>query len=365
MKDRKYIFMCVYNSLDYDQRVMKTVKVINELDANIIILSNNTKIKLNSKNIIQINASIKKKGIFGLLQFYIFTIKMFLKYKEKIKLVYIHDYNISIIGFIIYMLYKIKYIYDAHELLLKCRSCKYSLKEYIFLKFEKATINCAELIIEANDERKNIISRIYKKNNVISVLNINTNKIYDKKIDSKKEDVIVYQGILSESREISSIIRIMKYLPENIILKLIGDGPDKNYYEQLVYNLNINKKVIFKGMISSDQIYGEIKTCKLGIVYYKMDSLNNYYCSPNKIYDYAQCGIPMLFSEQPFFKKIVEKYKIGELFNTKWSNEKKVDIIIRILENYKYYQRNMALFLEDYNYENESDKLKSNLRQYI
>ena len=97
---------------------------------------------------------------------------------------------------------------------------------------------------------------------------------------------------------------------------------------------------------------------KIGIVSYSFNGLNNYYCSPNKLYEYAQLNIPMILSPQPFLVKVSKKYHIGEVIYKDMTTEDKVSLITNMFSNISSYTENLGKFNSDYSFENETLKLK-------
>jgi hypothetical protein len=118
-------------------------------------------------------------------------------------------------------------------------------------------------------------------------------------------------------------------------------------------------------LISRPQLIEENMNCKVGIVSYSLEGLNNYYCSPNKLYEYAQLNMPMIFSSQPFLVKISRKYRIGEVFYENMSYERRSEIILEMIDNLGYYQKNMNMFLNDYSFDNEMSKLKNAIKDLL
>lgn len=364
MDNRTFILMVVYNKIQYDARVIRSAEALSNLSENIKVISCNSDIKFKNEKFKSIVYTSGLKESLLLFSFWIYIFKYSILNRNEIKLLYVHDYYLSYVGKIISKLIKVKWVYDAHELLLERKKYKHSSRQKFFKFLEKKAIVKADLVIAANEEREKIIKFIYKLKNTISVLNI-APQIISSNNNIGKEDFIVYQGAMTEGRNISYFIKILQYLPARIKLKLIGTGPDVDLYKKMVKELSLIDRVIFTGMIPYSQILNESKNCKLGIVYYKLAGLNNFYCSPNKIYEYAQLQIPMLVSTQPFLKQITTKYHIGEVLEISNNIEEHACLIIKIMNNHASYEQGMIKFLSDFTYENEMRKLQESISSII
>jgi glycosyltransferase involved in cell wall biosynthesis len=127
--------------------------------------------------------------------------------------------------------------------------------------------------------------------------------------------VILYQGALNLGRGIESAIRAMHYL-ENAELWLSGDGDLTNELKQLVGELNLSEKVKFLGRIPLHQLNEITRQADLGISLEEDLGLNYRYTLPNKLFDYIQAGVPVLVSNLPEMRRIVDDYQIGAIADT-------------------------------------------------
>lgn len=360
MRDKKFLLMIVYNSIQHDARVIRGAEVMNSLNKNVTVLSCNSDVMYKNEKFKSIVFTSKYRGLLLLISFWTYVIYYCIINRKKISLLYMHDYYMVFIGNVISKLIQVNWVYDAHELIIEHLSDINNIRRKIFVCFEKLFIGSASLVITANEERKRIIEKIYKLNNIISVSNVSPRVIQDIQ-ETNRDDYIVYQGYMSEKRRVSDLLNILKYLPKNIKLKLLGTGPDLPLYKEIVSDLSLDERVLFFGMIPYSELLKESKNCKVGFVSYSMEGLNNYYCSPNKIYEYAQIGLPMLVTQQPFLKQIILKYNIGEVLDSSISYEDQAKLIQKIINNFEEYQQGMESFLLDYTYENEMNKLKESM----
>jgi glycosyltransferase involved in cell wall biosynthesis len=370
MRDNKhedsFILMVVYNAIQYDARVIRAAEAIKNIGENVCVISCNSDESYLNKNFKSISFNSKLKGALLLFSFWCYVVRYSVNNRKNIKLIYVHDYYLCGIGNLLSKIIKVKWVYDAHELLIERKGTKYNCRETFFLLLEKFSIRHADLVVAANEERERIIKYVYKLKNTIFVLNISPNTILiNNDHVSEKEDYIVYQGYLSKDRDLGDYISLLKNLPKNIKLKIIGGGPDLKYFKDLVTKLDLNDRVVFTGKVPYSQLVNENKDCKIGIVSYSLNGLNNYYCSPNKLYEYAQLNIPMIFSSQPFLVNIANKYRIGEVIPKKMSDADKADIIMKLFDNINYYRENISCFLSDYTYEHEMNKLKESIKNLI
>jgi len=362
-RNDKFVFMIVYNQIQYDARVIRAAEAISSMNENVCVLSCNSDMSYENRMFKSISYRSKLKGPLLLFCFWFYTIVYALKERNHIKIIYVHDYFMTFTGLLISSIIHKKWVYDAHELLFQRKSHKYTIRELFFFFLERISIRKASLVIAANEEREKIIRRLYKLKNTSFVRNIA--KFKSQKMIRKKDDIIVYQGVMSEERKVSLYIKRLKLLPMHIKLKLIGDGPDLGYYHKIVADLRLEDRVIFVGKVPYEDLQKESEPCKVGIVSYLMDDLNNYYCSPNKLYEYTALSIPVLVSPQPFFKTVIAKYAIGEVFTQEDSDDTYCNIIVTMLNKYETYSNNMASFLNDFSFEKEMERFMGKVKELL
>ncbi len=127
--------------------------------------------------------------------------------------------------------------------------------------------------------------------------------------------IILYQGALNLGRGIEAAIRSMQYL-EEAELWLVGDGDLTAQLKELVADLQLDNKVRFLGRLPIHQLHEVTLQADLGISLEEDLGLNYRFALPNKLFDYIQAGVPVLVSDLPEMRSVVEHYGIGTVAGT-------------------------------------------------
>jgi len=122
--------------------------------------------------------------------------------------------------------------------------------------------------------------------------------------------MILYQGALNVGRGLEMMIEAMQHL-DNACLVLAGTGDIEKDLKQKVTRLGLADRVIFMGRMTPGDLLPLTCSADLGISLEEDLGLNYRYALPNKLFNYIQCRIPVLCSDLPEMKKIVESYGIG------------------------------------------------------
>ena len=155
--------------------------------------------------------------------------------------------------------------------------------------------------------------------------------VLSRKLQKKDERIILYQGALNKGRGLELAIKAMKYLG-NARLVIIGGGDIENELHFLVKNENVNEKVTFIGRVPWQELGIYTRQADIGISLEENLGLNYYYALPNKLFDYIQAKVPVLVSDFPEMRQIVNHYEIGRTILTEDSREL-ANVFIDMLSN--------------------------------
>jgi len=132
---------------------------------------------------------------------------------------------------------------------------------------------------------------------------------------SNSSKIILYQGALNLGRGVGAAIRSMPYL-DGAELWLAGDGDQTSELKELVAEMKLESKVKFLGRLPLHQLHEVTRQADLGISLEEDLGLNYRFALPNKLFDYIQAGVPVLVSNLPEMRHIVEHYQIGAIAET-------------------------------------------------
>lgn len=127
--------------------------------------------------------------------------------------------------------------------------------------------------------------------------------------------IILYQGALNMGRGIEAAIRAMQFL-DGAELWLAGDGDISTQLRKFVIELKLELKVKFLGRLPLQELQEVTSQADLGISLEEDLGLNYRFALPNKLFDYIQAGVPVLVSNLPEMRRIVEHYQIGLIADT-------------------------------------------------
>ena len=124
----------------------------------------------------------------------------------------------------------------------------------------------------------------------------------------KGERMILYQGIVSPDRPLDTVAAALQDIGDRRnILFVLGRAEESE--KKRLLSLWANTRVL--GYLPAPLHLAVTARAALGIAFYDHLSENNLFCAPNKIYEYARFGVPMLASENPGLTETVGAYGAG------------------------------------------------------
>jgi len=240
----------------------------------------------------------------------------------------------------------------------------YRILNKIFYRIDKFCLNNADSIWFTTEghiigrEKYGYFDR-KKYNYQIIPLGININKFVIRPA-SEHEHSLVYCGVISKYHMFELLFEVLDELRnnfKNIRLKIIGSGPDEDYFKNLSIRMNLGKNIDFYGYVEEGELLKKtISESSLGIALYKDEENFMKYTEPAKVKYYLGFGIPSIISDVPIIARELEEIGVG----LKVKNEK--DEIVAIIKNFlddaekqKICKQKIVEFIKEINIDNLLD----------
>jgi glycosyltransferase involved in cell wall biosynthesis len=245
--------------------------------------------------------------------------------KSRPDVVYAHDFFLPLPGWIAARLIGAKVVYDAHELIVPAPGEKLSPRSWFFYRMERLTIQRFDVVVAANPERAEVMRKHYRlPRSPVSVGNVpplpvstlsdaQVLELYPALQRRDAADVrLVYMGDMSLERGLGVLVDSCALLAARFKLILVGGGPDLDRLRELASHALAGRLTVI-GPVPHAHVHDVIRLADIGYVSYSMSGLNNILCAPNKVFEYAHAGLPMVATCQPTIQRLFDQYQIGQL----------------------------------------------------
>ena len=229
----------------------------------------------------------------------------------------------------------------------------YKIFEFSVLKYIDA------IIVPCSFNGANIFEKIAKKTVYISNAPL-LSQFYDKYQESEepKESCVCYVGGLSHSRGITHLVRAVHRANAKLILA--GKFSSRGYYKD-IQNMPESKCIDYKGYVNPNEVVDIYKQSSIGVcTILNIGQYNTGDCFATKVYEYMSMGLPVILTDKPYARKILEEYNFGICVQP--DNIEEITSAIRyLLDNpdvaMQMGQNGRRAILEKFNWEIEEKKL--------
>jgi glycosyltransferase involved in cell wall biosynthesis len=211
-----------------------------------------------------------------------------------------------------------KLVYDSHEFFCEQEFSVHEQKRW--REIELSYIDKCDAVITVN---ASIAAELEKRYGLPEVFVIqNADRIRSLPVISRifheffslsdKTHVLLLQGGLSAGRNLETLIEGLAHSTnDQIALVVLGDGPIKESLTASVSRLGLESRVFFHPAVPQDDLPRFTAAADAGVIPYQATCLNNYYCTPNKMFEFIAAGLPILASDLPEISRMVAGNNLG------------------------------------------------------
>jgi glycosyltransferase involved in cell wall biosynthesis len=263
-------------------------------------------------------------------------------------IVHCHDTLVLPIGLIVKLITGANLVYDAHELE-SDKNGQTKILSWATLMIEKASWRSVDLLVSVSPSILDWYDEKFGKKKNVLVLNspLVIEAPFDSKVDEKRSRyfhdhyeipyqslVFLYIGNLSRGRGIEKILEAFLSVEIESHVVFMGYGDLSNVIGgQAAANDNVHLHL----PVEHSKVVQLAKSADIGLCFVERVSLSDYYCLPNKLFEYAFSAIPVLASNFPDLKNYVERYGLGTCSDVNPAS---------ILESLKKIEENLPSMIE-------------------
>ena len=170
--------------------------------------------------------------------------------------------------------------------------------------------------------------------------------------------ILLYQGVILHGRGLKILFEVVKKTSDTFLI-VIGDGEHRNYYEELSESEGIKPRVFFMGKVPQRFLLNYTAGADIGFALIENISLSYFYALPNKLFEYIQAGLPVIVSNFPQMKKIVDDYKIGIAVDLE-REEDVIAAVVKLIKEKSFYNElksNCIIAADKLNWNVEIEKM--------
>ena len=313
MKKVAFVYIGI---LSNSSRILKQIELLSQSDIEVDVYVGNENLNIQDYSKFDFNVfefNIIHGGLFKINSFinpirFCYYVYKHVKQK-KYNLIICQELTTFLAGYFLKKFSRdIKVVFDNNELSVE----RYSgLKKYIWNFIQKKILSSADYIIHSEVNRMNYFIQKHKLDLKKQKLVCNypvTNKSIFKTYSN--EIRIIYFGVIHPNRLIEELIDSFSQINENISLDIVGPGEDQ-YIKDIKIKIKPFKNINLLPAVSQSEINDLFSKYIIGIAFYLNSNLNNYYCAPNKVFQYINNNLSVITNNYPGLIDVVKKNNIG------------------------------------------------------
>ena len=230
---------------------------------------------------------------------------------------HLHDPELILLGLVLRMLGR-RVVYDAHEvypMVILDRDwiphfAKPALSS-LWRRFEAFLVRHAHLTIVAHES----VRDQYDQERVVVVHNypiLPDIRPLEEKAMPNRPNVVIHHGDLTRQRGLYSMVEAMGMLDKSSEASLHLAGNATGSTADYLAKLDGSSRTQFLGWLDGAALADELGNARAGLVL--LHPTNNFLkIRPNKLYEYMAAGLPVIVSDFPHWREIVESTRCGIL----------------------------------------------------
>lgn len=231
--------------------------------------------------------------------------------------IHVHDYPMLAAGIVVSRMKDVPLIYDAHELYYAQMQLPVKIQRK-YKKIESRLIKKVDAAITVNPYIADLMASRYTVKvphvimNAAPVRALSKDDLLRTRFNLPQTTrIVIYQGWISDNRGIDRVVEAARYFSSEIALVIVGYGDYESHLKKLVLDYDISDRVFFYGGVPSDSLHPLTCGADLGVIPYHGVDENNFFCSPNKLFEFAVAQVPFICNDLPFLRDVVQKYNNG------------------------------------------------------
>jgi len=133
---------------------------------------------------------------------------------------------------------------------------------------------------------------------------------------SELKEYLCYIGSFDAHKGVENLIKaaaLSRTKPKVIVIGGKNDAEISNL-RQIARQCEYEHQVTITGWINKQEMAGYLSQVRIGIVSLEDNFFNRYITSPLKLFDYYSCGIPVIATDLPTTRELIDEGKTGLLF---------------------------------------------------
>jgi glycosyltransferase involved in cell wall biosynthesis len=209
---------------------------------------------------------------------------------------------------------RVRYLYDSHELFLEAGTAARlpGPMRAALGRLERRIARRASAVITVNRSIAGELARRYGVDPIV-VLNVPAGwrpaarDPFASELALEGRSVVLYHGAVSPGRGIEQLAEVAPRLPPDRVVVILGDGPMQRDLALSADAPGLRGRLFVHRAVPIADLPDWVGSAAVGVVVFQATTRNNVLATPNKLFDYLVAGVPVVASDFPEMRRILDE----------------------------------------------------------
>jgi glycosyltransferase involved in cell wall biosynthesis len=219
-----------------------------------------------------------------------------------------------------------KVFYDSREVYSALgTNVGHPLKQWVITEIERFVIKKADVVFTSGKMDSTYIAQFYDIDEPPVIMNLpniqhlpKTTKLRDHFGISSSKKIMIYQGMIHPGRGLEPFLTVLPNF-KDWVLCVFGSGRHWNDLAKRIDQLGISSQVYKSDPVPYQELAEWTASADAGLCFIEPLTESLRLALPNKLFEYAMAGIPVICSDLPQMAPILNEFGNGILLNSKAS----------------------------------------------
>ncbi|MCS7012833.1 MAG: glycosyltransferase [Chloroherpetonaceae bacterium] len=169
--------------------------------------------------------------------------------------------------------------------------------------------------------------------------------------------ILLYQGVITDGRGIWKMLDMLAWLDSRFVAVFIGAGDKLGDLQQAIAARHYHRRAFAIGRVPYQELLPLTASADIGVALIEPLSESYQLALPNKLFEYVMAGVPVLTTDLPAMKEIVEQHKVGLAVPATADEKSLAEAVITLQSKIEHYRHNCQQARKVLNWEAQEARL--------
>jgi glycosyltransferase involved in cell wall biosynthesis len=169
--------------------------------------------------------------------------------------------------------------------------------------------------------------------------------------------ILLYQGVITQGRGIWKLLNMLTWLESHFVAVFIGEGDELPALRRTIEARNYHTRAFAIGRVPHEELLQLTASADIGFALIEPISESYKLALPNKLFEYIMADIPVVASDLPAMKEVIERHGTGITASADEDEKRLAERVVKMTEELEKYRNRCRKAREQLNWEAQEERL--------